>query len=121
MTIGTASLTPEATWSEIDALILFLGSLGVKEVGVTYGWGCNAEEIEQPVSVPLAGLLALLAKNIAQGVYHLGDDNLYIGSDNPVLKITLCQDADIHFEAEETHLEVRVRQEWEGRGHRVWP
>jgi hypothetical protein len=120
MTIGTEPLTLEATWREIEALVNFLSSLGVEQVEVTYGWGCKADGIEQPVRVPLAELVIFLHKNIAQEIYHLGEDNLYIVSDNPTLKLTLCHDADIHFEANDKAIVARLRDEWEARGLRVW-
>lgn len=120
MTIGTEPLTPEATWREIETLVNFLSSLSVEQVEITYGWGCQADGIEQPVRVPLAELAIFLHKNIAQEIYHLGDDNLYIVSDNPTLKLTLCHDADIHFEANDKALEARLQGEWEARGHQVW-
>lgn len=121
MTIGTAPLTPEATWREIDALVTFLTSLGVTQVTITYGWGCHAEGMEQSTIVPLSELVVFLQQTIAQGIYHLGEDNLYISADDPTLTITLCHDQDIHFEAASKSLEARLRGEWESRGHRVWP
>ena len=62
----------------------------------------------------------MLHNNIAQEIYHLGEDNLYIGVSDPALTFTLCHDADIHFEATDKSLEVRLRNEWEKRGYRVW-
>ena len=121
MTIGTEPLTAEATWVEIKSLVNFLASLGVDHVAITYGWGCHAAGIEQPVSVPLPEVVGFLQKNIAQAIYHLGEDNLYIGAGNPALKIALCHDADIHFEADDKGLEARMRDEWQARGLRVWP
>jgi hypothetical protein len=121
MTIGTAPLTTEATWREIDAMIAFLNTLGVSSVEITYGWGCKAAGIEQPVLVPLGELLTFLQIDIAKDIYHLGEDNLYIGVTNPALTFTLCHDADIHFDATASELETRLRAEWEARGVRVWP
>jgi hypothetical protein len=120
MTIGTAPLTTEATWREIDAIINFLAALGIEQVAITYGWGCKADGVNQPVIVPLTRLTELLHNNIAQGIYHLGEDNLYIGADQPTLTFTLCHDADIHFEAADKSLETRLREEWQTRGHLVW-
>lgn len=121
MTIGTAPLTTEATWREINAIIQFLNTLGVSSVEVTYGWGCKAAGIEQPVIVPLSELLTFLHIDITKDIYHLGEDNLYIGASNPALTITLCHDADIHFDAPDSTMEGRLRREWENRGLRVWP
>lgn len=121
MTIGTEPLTPEATWRELDMLIGFMQSLGIEQVAVTYGWGCRAEGIEQPVAVPLDELVSLLQKSIAQGIYHLGEDNLDIEASDPSLQITLCHEADIHFKAADQTLEARLRSEWQDRGVRVWP
>ena len=120
MTIGTAPLTVEATWHELRALAEFLAMLGIEHVTINYGWGCQPVGGDQSVTTPLAQLLEVLQNNIAQGIYHLGDDNLYISTSNPTLKITLCHDADIHFDANPA-LEARLRAEWQGRGHRVWP
>lgn len=121
MTIGAAPLTAEATWREIDAMIAFLNSVGVSSVEITYGWGCKAAGIEQPVIVPLGELLTFLHIDIAKDIYHLGEDNLYIGASSPALTFTLCHDADIHFDAPDSTMESRLRGEWEGRGLRVWP
>lgn len=120
MTIGTAPLTPKATWQEIDALVAFLATLGISEVTVTYGWGCKLPADTPTVTLPLVQLAALLQNNIAQGIYTLGENNLYIGARDPVLKITLCHDADLHFDADAT-LEARLHSDWETRGLRVWP
>ena len=124
MTIGTMPLTATATWHEINTLISFMMSLSIVKVTVTYGWGCQASDIEQPVVVPLDALVELLHNNIAQAIYHLGEDNLYIETfeaADPALKITLCHDADIHVEARDAALEAQLRAAWEGRGIRVWP
>ena len=120
MTIGTAPLTPEATWQEIHALVIFLAEQGIDQVAITYGWGCTAGDVQQPIVVPLAALVGFLHKSIAQGIYHLGEDNLYIESGDPYIKITLCHEADIHFEAANTVLEARQRAAWESRGLRAW-
>lgn len=125
MTIGTQPLTADETWREIDAMITFLRSLAIERVEITYGWGCNAVEIAQPVVVAVDDLPLFLQNNIAQGVYHLGEDNFYItgyitGAE-PSLVFTLCHDADIHFKADNAALEVQLRGEWEARGYRVWP
>lgn len=120
MTIGTAPLTPDVRWQELDALVGFLAALGVTEVAITYGWGCTPFGDERTPTIPLAQLIQLLQNNIAQGIYHLGEDNLFIGASNPAQKITLCHDADIHFDAD-PNLEARLRGEWEARGHCVWP
>ena len=100
MTIGTAPLTTEETWREVDALRALLAAQGVMQVAITYGWGCKAQDIAQPLLMPLAELVPLLHNNIAQGIYHLGEANLYIEAQTPPsqdskVKITLCHEADI--------------------------
>jgi hypothetical protein len=121
MTIGTEPLTPDLTWREIQAIREFLTSLGIENVNIAFGWGCKADGIEQPVMVRVAELVNYLHNIIAQEIYHLGEDNLYIGAHEPVLTFTLCHDSDIHFEATDRVLEARGRGEWEGRGVSVWP
>src|SRR5688572_4046849 len=129
MTIGTAPLTLTAAWQEIDALVAFLAGLDIHQVAITYGWGCNARSIEQPVTVPTTALVEFLHKSIAQGIYHLGEDNLYIEANfgahaveerTVTLKIKLCHEADIHFETTDTAIEARLQAEWQNRGLRVW-
>ncbi len=121
MTIGTAPLNPETTWQEINAIVAFLASLEIPSVEITYGWGCKAAGIQQPVLVPLGELVTFLHIDITQDIYHLGEDTLYLGADQSALTFTLCHDADIHFDADDKRLESRMRNEWEGRGLRVWP
>jgi hypothetical protein len=125
MTIGTEPLSPQETWQEINALVSFLDHLGIERVMITYGWGCKAEGIEQPVTIALDELVLLLQESITQGIYHLGEDNLHIESSQessqPYTKITLCHEGDIHFEAGEADTEARLREQWHNRGHKVWP
>lgn len=129
MTIGTEPLSPQETWQEINALVSFLGDLGIERVMITYGWGCKAEGIEQPITIALGQLVPLLQESIARGIYQLGEDNLHIESSKessgessePYTKITLCHEGDIHFEAGETVTEARLREQWQNRGRKVWP
>jgi hypothetical protein len=97
-----------------------LRKVGVEEVSVAFGFGCDCPDellfVDQPL--PLERLLPFIAESEASDYYRVGSDNFHINDVTNRWQILLCHESDVHFTTNDESLIQRVEAAWLARGYR---
>ncbi len=83
-------------------------------------WGCNLEfdVLWKPKDIAVANLYDWINTSIKNGVYKPGNSDIFI-EDRELLKIKLCQEADIHITTETAAIIEKCASRWLCRGYRI--
>lgn len=97
-----------------EQVVSFLRSVGVSEVLVAYGFGCDCpdEQLFQDVPMPLDRLLPFISTGERLDYYRIGKDNLHVKDCTGRIEFLLCHESDIHFICEDKELVERLKAEW---------
>lgn len=121
MGIQTEFLETDQLHDEIQYLVDLLISLDVQQVLVLYGVGCTTEQLYDPIPVPVSDLATFIQASIDHGIFHLGDDDLYVEAVTPPCQFLLCHEHDLHLESADQELLRKVEAAWIHRGYTVVP
>ena len=119
MGIQTGHLQTDQLRQEIQYLVAFLTDHNVQQVQVLYGVGCTTEQLYAPIPVAVPYLATFIHMSIDSGIYHLGDDDLYVGAAAPACQFLLCHEHDLHLEAADEDILRSVEAAWRQRGYAV--
>jgi hypothetical protein len=116
----------ETRWPDTLALIVqFLGSKGVEEVRVEFGFvaqrDLRGERVPEEQTVPLHELDAVVQTGLQQGTIEWAGTSDFVFS--PVgtdLKFTLCNDADLHFSSPNVALLTELSRALSASGLNVY-
>jgi len=99
---------------EIEAMIDLLQESGIHVVLVSYGFGCNVEDLEETEDIPVATSLLgdFLDRNEDAGIYPFGEADLEIRTEAGEIRFLLCHEGDVHCSGADVHLVGRVRARW---------
>lgn len=119
MELTSGMLSRDDYLTAIAAIVEFLRAAGVRDVLVSYGFGCDCpdEQLYQPIAMPIDHLPRFVAESEAADFYRVGKDNLYVKASGGGPEILFCHEADIHFISEEVELVARLREEWSMLGY----
>lgn len=99
-------------------VVEFIRSVGVRDVLVAYGFGCDCpdDELYRDLPMPLDRLLPFLAEAEVANYYRLGRDNLHVKDGTGRIKFLFCHESDIHFISEDSKLVERLKAVWLAAG-----
>lgn len=102
----------------VEGVIEFLRSVGVSEVLVAYGFGCDCPdgELYRDMPMPLDRLLPFMAEGEGLDYYRVGRDNLHVKDGTGRLEFLFCHEFDIHFISEDRELVERLKAAWLAEG-----
>lgn len=102
----------------VERVVEFLRCVGVSEVLVAYGFGCDCpdEQLYQDVAMPLDQVLPFMAEGEALDYYRIGRDNLHVKDGTGRTEFLFCHESDIHFISEDAELAERLKGIWLAAG-----
>jgi hypothetical protein len=97
----------------------FLNAVGVRQLLIAFGFGCDCpdEQLYQDVPLALDHLQSFIAEAEAANFYRVGKDNLHVKDLAGRAEFLFCHESDIHFISENTELVERLKAEWLGEGY----
>jgi hypothetical protein len=119
MEIRTNILIPAQIEAEIDEFVTFLNTKGINDLTVMYGWACNLNYKELYQKIPLATekLKQFIVQSIENGVYKIGQCDLFIQTNQDELEFVLCHEADIHFKTTNALLVQEMKSNWQAKDY----
>jgi len=119
MEIITQTLTTEQIRNELGYIVDFFRAHGTEELTVRYGWSCNLpmDELWQDIATTAEGLPRLVERSIADGLYPIGDADLFIRDRPGRVEFLLCHESDVHCESTDMEIVEQVKQQWQKRGY----
>ena len=101
-------------WHEIEEIAAFFKQFGAEELTVCYGYDCNLDPKEwyQEIEIKTDELLGFLSRSIAEGIYHLAEDNFHIQSKSLALEFMLCHENDIHLTTDNEEVRAYMKAKW---------
>jgi hypothetical protein len=111
-------LTREEYLRTIADAVEFLREVGIPEVLVAYGFGCDCpdEQLYQDVRMPLDRVRPFIAEAEAADNYRVGRDNLHVKDPAGRAEFLFCHESDIHFISDEAELVERLKAKWLAAG-----
>jgi hypothetical protein len=102
----------------VERVVEFLRSVGVTEVLVAYGFGCDCpdEQLYQDIPMPLDRLLPFMAEGERLDYYRIGRDNLHVKDGIGRAEFLFCHESDIHFLSDDAELVERLKMAWLAEG-----
>ena len=97
---------------ELVAIVEHFRAIQVETVFVSFGFGCQRDQLLQADLVPIGInlLLESLADHEARGIFELGESNVMIEGGG--LAYLVCHEHDIHCSGEENSALRQVRRRW---------
>ena len=119
MELASGMLSRHEYLSAIAAIVEFLRTAGVREVLVSYGFGCDCphEQLYEPIAMPIDHLPHFVAESEAADFYRVGKDNLHVSAPGGGPEFLFCHESDIHFISEDAELVGRLKEEWSTLGY----
>ncbi len=118
--IRTGFLETDQLRQEIQYMVDFLTGYNVQHVQVLYGVGCATDQLYEPIPVVVLALPTFIQTSIDHGIYHLGDDDLYVESASPSCQFLLCHEHDLHVEAVDAEVLRTIKAAWKQRGYAIF-
>ncbi|MDY3560313.1 hypothetical protein R5W23_001545 [Gemmata sp. JC673] len=114
MELVTGRLSLDEFEAEVTAIADFLVAVGVPAVLVTFGAGCDYDQIDplEPVLVAPALLASFVDEQDERGAYRLAASDLFLKADSGGLAFLLCEEADIHCYADDPASVADIRERW---------
>ena len=114
----TGTLDPEYLMQQITVTAIWLRAIGIDQVFVEYGWGCNldAGSLWQKQEVSLENLGQFATQAAAAGVFRPGGADLIVSEMSGSFQIIFCHESDIHIKTESLALLDTARTEWARQG-----
>ncbi|MEM7343214.1 MAG: hypothetical protein AAF485_03145 [Chloroflexota bacterium] len=119
MEIKTVILSKSQFELIIQDILIFLNEKRIKSVTTIYGWACNVEidDLYQDIPISTDNLKQFLIENIENGVYEVGESDLFIENKETDVQFLLCHESDIHFTTKNMQLLQEVRDSWKRKGY----
>lgn len=114
MELVTGRLTQEQYEDEVTAIANFMIACDVAVVEVTYGSGCDFDQVNplEPVPVAPALLASFIDELTERGVYELAWNDLFLKAVGHGLAVLLCEASDIHVYADTPATIQDIRDRW---------
>lgn len=96
MKINTRILREPEILEIISLVLNIIEKYGIEDVVLQYGFDCKTDLIYQDIKVKVDGLLDIIKVDIANGIFGLGKDDIFIKSD--IFNLHICNDSDLHFD-----------------------
>lgn len=116
--LSTDVLDAERLDAELLAVVADFKALGVAEVRVVFGFGCDPDALGREVPVAVEELVGFVADREADGTIELGDCNLVVLVGG--LEFLFCHERDVHCSGEPSEALSAVRERWRRRYRNVW-
>ena len=120
MEIITNALSTAQFKHEINEIITFLNAKGIADLTVMYGCACNLEQEKLYQEIPLSTekLKLLITQSIENGVFEIGQCDLFIPSEKDGTEFLLCYEFDIHFKTTNTQWLKEMQLNWQAKGYK---
>jgi hypothetical protein len=94
------------------------GSWGETSVRVMYGWACNLpiDELWKPRAIQLSALSDFIHNSERDGVFVVGESDLFIFDDQETTYFQLCHERDMHFVTADQRRLESVIESWKRSG-----
>lgn len=117
MKLASGLRTFEQLWSEVQEIAALLGRLQINDLIVSYGYNGNSDdryddELYQEIEIKTDDLLGFLSNSIAEGRYHLGEQDFHIQSLSGDVEFLLCHESDVHLETGNAEVASHMRARW---------
>jgi hypothetical protein len=107
-------LTFDQIEDEIETMISLLQEAEIHAVFISYGFGCNCDDLDETADIPVAtSLLAdFIDESGDRGIYTFGEADLEIRSEGGEVQFVLCHESDVHCSGTNAVLVERIRRRW---------
>ncbi len=117
MKLASGLRTSEQLWSEVQEIAALIGRLQLNELTVFFGYNGSSDdrfddELYQEIEIKTNDLLGFLSKSMAEGRYHLGDQDFQIHSLSGGVEFLICHESDVHLETDNAEVASHMRARW---------
>lgn len=119
MELRTGTLTLTQMQDEVSSIASLLRRTGKHDLLVSYGWACDLDidELYQDRPLPLSDLSGFIARSEQDGVFTLGEADLYIESADHAVQFVLCHESDVHLTTDDAAMAEEVGTGWAAKGY----
>lgn len=98
--------------------VAFYHSLGLAEVLVAYGWGCDCPDADlyQDRVIPLSDFERFVSAAESADYYRVSKDDLLVRDAAGSAAFVFCHESDIHFATDRAPLLEEIRRRWQALG-----
>ena len=119
--INTEILKIDSLPVELNRIVNFLKQNQVSQIMLIHGWVPDLEEEQgQDSLIHIDSLRKTIDDEILKGQIELGRVDLWIRNDEKEYQFQICNDADLHFYANEAHLISTIVEIWKKAGHQIY-
>lgn len=117
MKLASGLRTQGQLWSEVQEIAALLGRLQIIDLTVLFGYNGSSDdryddELYQEIEIKTDALLGFLSKSIAEGRYHLGEQDFQIESLSGDVEFLICHESDVHLETDNAEVASPTRARW---------